>query len=374
MVGGGRFGEEEGTVRGNLTNAEANPGIADITEGFSDPAAPLELPRVDRGPAEASLGRSPTPELPPEDVQRPPLTASEAPTDQTLDPTSAHIDIGPEPVELSGVAFGARGTGTGFSQTPAHVSVPPESSRPVLRREESVLQEAARVRNSPVHRIGRAAGHLRTQLSTAGRALAVRVTESGVAAMRRFERMPRWKQVLWVAAPYASALALVGFLMLSRPGAVDVMAEPLPAERPTVPIASSAQEGPASANQAPDPAEAQSAALPEVGADPDDGAPRIEEAEEQTSLAPTRLVRQKITLPRGSALYIRPTAEVIRSARLRAGHVVTIYPDFPAPEGWVLGQSEKGTVGFISTLHLAGQRDPQIDRARRRRKARRRDR
>jgi len=66
------------------------------------------------------------------------------------------------------------------------------------------------------------------------------------------------------------------------------------------------------------------------------------------------------TLAVRAVLLAAPTPHALRVGDLPAHSVVSIFPAFAAPRGWVMAQRPDGAVGFISTLQLAGQRDPAI--------------
>ena len=206
--------------------------------------------------------------------------------------------------------------------------------RPLIRGPDSVVSEAVRSRG-PVQAFGHWIG-------TASQAVRVRLSDTSAVAVRRFERLPRWQQLLCVAAPYLSAFLLVAYLFQLRvAGPSPIVMVPSPPATPSaVGDAPSAKRGP--------PAEQQ----------PADRAPAIK--------------HHTVQLRRRSSLFIRPNPSATRAARLRRGHVVTVYPDFPSPDGWKLARSSRGTVGFISTRHLEGKPDPAINAARRARKRRRR--
>ncbi len=323
--------QDDGTLLGALADPRPpRPATTDVTPEANDPA--------ESGPTlgETSLGCSPTPEIPLAEPSRTPLLASEAPTESTrrsepIRRTSDRLD------EPSGAAFGPHFGPESTRQPPA------PTVRPHLRRNESVIQEAARFRASPIHQLTLVAARLRSGSGAVGRTVAATVTDWSATALRRFERLPRWQQAGWVAAPYAGAIGLVGYLFFARPDPVAVVAD-ASATRWAAAVEKTETEEPAH---------------------PGARAPSRRTADGGLS---TRRVR--LAVP--SALFIRPDPTVFRSARLRAGHRVTVFPEFPTPEGWMLARSEKGTIGFISTLHLAGERDPSYDRAARARRRQRR--
>ena len=379
--------DDEGTMRGKLAHTGphslgAGPAVTDVSSEAQDPAEP---PEGFTPLSESSLGQSPTPQIPAKPDRRSPFIASEAPTQSipddppsgeparvTASPARGETTIDAADLEPSGVAFGPRG---GFVSTPSPFQVPPKSGPPVLRRAESVLEEAARVRS-----VG---DRLRTGFGLVGRAVTVAVGESGMRIVRHFERLPRWQQVLCVATPYASALGLVAYLLFGHTPNVEVA--PVGAGIVSVEtdgrldrIAPNGDAAPTSSSDGPQGPEAQATAdppNPTTATEPSlaAGGPSIAEAGPKEA-APQPFRAKVVTLPVSSTLFVRPDPTVGRSARLRAGHVVTVYPDFPSAEGWTLAQSERGTVGYISKKHLTGQRDPAYDAARKARRRRARSR
>ena len=336
-----------------------------------------------------------------------------------------------ENTDLDTPAFGpsALGFGPRGDSIPA-VSVQAPAPTPVLRRDESVLREAAKVRLAPIRQVTEAAAQLGGGMASARRVLG----EASILLLNRFERLPRWQQATWVAAPYLGALGLVVALFASRPPPGNVAIEPVPTLRarttgaayPSTPAPSTGPDeirSRTAAERADGAARADTIRTDADGADTirtdadgadtlrtdADGADTIrtgadgagktparsgraggirgrqafemEVAEvadvrrptDTSATEPSRLSdRQSVPLTLRSALYARPDARSPRTARLRAGHIVTVFPSFPSPTGWVLARSERGTVGFISALHLTGQEDPEVtaaDRARRRRRA-----
>jgi len=318
-------GDDEGTLLGQLTPSNEPPRVNDVSAAAIDPAESQSLPPGSTLPEEGPLpskavsaGGSMPPVAPApfsHDLTTQSFGHSEASSEielQTAIDEPPPLKIEPMPrIEPSRVR--AAGTPPALALRPhrgtqasglASLSV---HARPVVR---SILDFGQ-------HR-------LRPSLLGAKKV----VSQSGLSLVHRFERLPRRYQIAWVALPYAAAFALVVSLYLSRTQPVEVASRPS-----TVP--------PVTTTPAP--------------------APSAPSMPVEQPAAPAALQTRVVTLTRPSALYIRPDATVIRSARLPEGHVVTVYVDFPCPEGWALGQSEKGTVGYISTLHLDGQPDPFVD-------------
>lgn len=263
----------------------------------------------------------------------------------------------------------------------AAISLPEKGAPlPPLRRKVSVLAEAAAERRRIGPRLRCAARKVFDLLSFA--------TDGIAPLLRKFEALPRRRQFLLVLAPYLGALALLLFWLggssavvryAASTGEGGVAGAGAPAQpvamglaattagfRPVSPADDAARSAvsraaPTNAGALPS---AQPSGLPRSSTLADRGArPEVD--------ASARVLGRARVLPRASALYSRPTAEAHRAASLRNGHMVTVYEGFPAPEGWILARSEKGTVGFMSTLHLDGERDPRIDRHRRRKRRKR---
>ena len=301
--------------RRSTTRRHPTPHRA-ITPAAHPAADPLRSPPPARPPTHpAARGLS---------LQRPARPEVPAPPHSYVEDALAHaIDrlesrpgevVSPRPTAKH---FGPRSS---IVATPSQLSMPvaANAADPVLRRPESVLMEAARVRPSRRSRMGRIL-LLAAVCSVAG----------GMAAYHFLDWQPTW--------PPAALSSVFAFQ--------TTKAVPMP---PTdeIPPTIGVQPPPPSV-EAPRPTEAPAAAPP--------------------ALTPT-----VVKLTRPSALYVRPNPQSTRATRLPTGQVVRTYPAFDAPKGWVLGQSEKGTVGFISTRHIAGRPDPAIDRPRRRASRRRR--
>ena len=236
---------------------------------------------------------------------------------------------------------------------------------PPLRREVSVLAAAAAERRRWRHRFRSALRKTFGSLSVA--------TEGVLPVLRKFEALPRRRQILLVLLPYVGALGLLLF-WLGRSSAVELDSPAVDENRgapPAPPVRA------ATADPVPIAAAAHDA--PRRPADPRKDAPDPEPEEMLGTGTPStgprdrgpRLLGHVRVLPRASALYSRPSGDAKRAAFLRNGHVLTVFEDFPAPDGWILARSEKGTVGFVSALHLDGERDPRIDRRRRKRRRQR---
>lgn len=337
-------------------------------------------------------------EAPPDTAAAPPpLPASEA------RPSGGHLRLVSEaepatPPRLEGEGQPTlppedTASGRAFGTNPPRGPTPPpvadralhaqlEDYTPPLRREESVLEEAEALRHRNLFRLRRWGAGLKASLPDGlvrrapdvralarplvdrGVRAASRVGDVSLVALRRFEKLPRKKQLLWVAAPYAVALVLVGLLigssadeevtpLAAEPTEPGLVAAPPPAPEPAAEAAEAAAQAPA--DEAPEPSSAPERAV-------------LMPAADAAEPEPAGLTTEQVRLPRRTKLFVRADARSRRPIRLRRGTALTVYPDFPTPEGWRLVQTEKGTVGFVSALHLADQPDPRVDRRRRRRR------
>jgi hypothetical protein len=197
-----------------------------------------------------------------------------------------------------------------------------EMDAPNVRREDSVIAEIARARSDKLWKVGVVARRMSTQIKRSVDVL----HDSSRSALRRFESLPRTKQIMWVAAPYLGAAFLVGLLMaFDEKETVEITASPVPM------------------------AEAKPQA-PEV--------PEVPEVVTQPVKAPEPQGFKKEThqLPVHATLYARPDGE-LKIARVRP-QLLTVYPQFPTDEGWVLVVTEKGTVGYVEKARLEGDPEP----------------
>lgn len=316
---------------------------------------------------------APVPKGPPDARPEPTAAVIQAPSHLQLvrqDSVSevTEFPAAPEDDATAGRAFGTNPPAGATPQGPtARRGV--EDWTPPLRRQESVIEEAEDLRHHHRAKLRNLSQQIRTltqtgapQVSRAGVSLASRIGETAFAALRRFEKLPRSRQLLWVAAPYCAAIVLAFALFAARAGnetpilpASDTVE--LKTEAPAAPTTPVAAIAPTAGAQMPSDAELAAQA---VIAEPEP------EATNEGN-APAEIV----TLSRKSKLFVRADARSKRPISLRSGTQVTIYADFPTPEGWRLVQTKKGTVGFISSLHLEGKKDPRIDKKKRRRRSRR---
>ncbi len=226
-----------------------------------------------------------------------------------------------------------------------------------LRSPEEVAAEAASLRRGPLRELG--AG-----LSS----LIGRGVEGTLGALLRFESLPRRRQLLWAIAPYVAALGLVLVLFgLTRgPGEqAPLQIAPPPPSEPELDARADTVVRHRIAPARPGESAPRVVTIASKGGMEAKSAAELEAEEPADAPTPASaaqaMVGEPAVLPIRSALFIRPDVEVARAARLPAGARLTVYPRFPAPAGWVLAQSAKGTIGFLSRRHLAGQPDPAVE-------------
>ncbi|MFO0724495.1 MAG: hypothetical protein U1E65_11970 [Myxococcota bacterium] len=220
---------------------------------------------------------------------------------------------------------------------------PAESSLArAVRRDESVIAEAARIRKNRMKRMVASS----TGLDLVGnklRALSDRLKAQIASLMDRIGALPTAQKRLLVAIPYGLALILIVVIVLlqvfQRPGAE----EPLAATK----IAPAAQ---ALVIESPPP-------LAPV-ADPPVAAPSTPAAVAPIpgDLSPTEVLRR---LPVKSALFAAPKKGAVKTAALPAGTSLITYPTIAAPEGWILARKLEGEVGYLRKKHLDAPPEPE---------------
>lgn len=336
---------EEGTKRGTLTGDDHNPTQRSVhldedTMAISEPP-PLPKLRLVTDAKEDEKAAWPFGEDPGSMVASAPAAE--------VDDADADTNRG------SAERFGARKrsadatVGGNLERFP--LPPPTEFGAPdvEIRNEESVVAEAMHIKSDTMWRVKQYARRASTVMSKQTYAIANSLGDQSVAAIRRFESLPRQKQLLWVAAPYFVAAILVVVLLQVRTGEPQAATNAIPALPETTEVADAT-------DNATDDVDVPLVAPRKKVADDDIGDPDIGAGVERT-------------LPRRTRLFSRPEAGP-HSAKLRKGAKVKVFPDFPAPDGFVLAQSAKGTVGFLSVLHLEGENDPAIDKKRKRRRRR----
>ncbi len=283
---------------------------------------------------------------------------TEVPTDRAEDTIESETPAPSDPTPASEArAFGTNPP-RGASIVPSPQAPMPEWT-PALRRQESVIEEAAALRSGPSRYLKDALrfvrAHAPSGLTDRLLQLSARCGGAALRVLRRFERLPRRQQLFWVGAPYVAAMVLVVLLLSMRGG--EQTATPVVPLTPATPSQAGLTAAPALAAVVPAPAPA-----PAVARD------------EAPVAAPTPKPPEAVTLLRRSKLFIRADAKSRRPISLRAGTELSVFEDFPAPEGWRLVQTKKGSVGFVSARHLNDQPDPEVDALtkRKKRRARRR--
>ncbi len=226
-----------------------------------------------------------------------------------------------------------------------------------LRSPEEVAAEAASLRRGPLRALGASLARL------FGRGL-----ETTFSALVRFESLPRRRQLVWAIAPYVAALGLVLILFgLTRgPGEqAPLQIAAAPPSEPELDARAGTVVRHRIAPARPGESASRVVTIASRGGMEARSAEELEAEEPADVATPASaaqaMVGEPAVLPVRSALFIRPDVQVARAARLPAGAHLTVYPRFPAPGGWVLAQSAKGTIGFLSRRHLAGQPDPAVE-------------
>jgi hypothetical protein len=237
--------------------------------------------------------------------------------------------------------------------------------KPRLRRDESILEEAAAMRRHPLQRsaddfadgLRRSVAFITEDVPAYFRWLfsptrQVREGSPALALAARLEKLSTRQKAVAVLAPWIVAAGLL-FLLL-RDNKTPI----------TVPAAAEKMET----------AEVRHAAWPEGDNDTEPSAGKkadpiaapetttsaVAKAAPEPPQAPTlRFVTQVIRVR--SALYASPNPRSTHSAPLKPGDELHLYPDYPAPKGWVLARRPGAEIGFVSELHLEGKKDPKID-------------
>src|SRR5204863_6744349 len=93
-----------------------------------------------------------------------------------------------------------------------------ENKNYVLRGSESVIAEAiqARAGLGRVHGLARHASVAMRDVLAGGFEVASYIGDGSIRAVRKFEAMPRRRQIIWVATPYAVVIVLVLLLVHLR--------------------------------------------------------------------------------------------------------------------------------------------------------------
>jgi hypothetical protein len=176
----------------------------------------------------------------------------------------------------------------------------------------------------------------------------VRDGSPALALAAGLDRLSTRQKVIAVLAPWLVALGLL-FLLLREKAPVTV-----PAQMETTEVRHAAwPEG--DDDTAPSVArQVDTVAAPETTTSA--VAKAVPEAPPASSL---RVTTQVIHVR--SALYASPNPRSTHSAPLKPGDELHLYPDYPAPKGWVLARRPGAEIGFVPQLHLEGKKDPKID-------------
>lgn len=215
------------------------------------------------------------------------------------------------------------------------VNKPSESSLArAVRRDESVIAEAARLRQSRLQRL---------ELRSLPRRSWERLSRAVTGLLDRVSALPTGQKRLLVAVPYGLALVLVLVIVLLQVFDRRAPEEPLPGRVP--PAAAAA------ALALPDPPVPAVPATTELKpAPPPPAPPRAPEP------AAAEVLRR---LPVKSALFASPKKGAVKTAALPPGTALITYPTIAAPEGWILARKLEGEVGYLRKKHLDAQPEPE---------------
>lgn len=238
-----------------------------------------------------------------------------------------------------------------------------------LRRDDSVIAEAMSLRRGPVHQVARV-------LQTIGKRTHLLVTEDLPAKARllthpgrrarlraqwmgKYDGLPRATRRMIVALPYGIALAVglaaVAIALRDPQPPIDLAVAPVIAADTLQPAEVAPAKVDAPAEHTLDLAAAPAAVVATEIAPP-------------TSSSDARTIASTThTLPIISFLRAKPDVKSRRIATLKPGTEVTVYPDFPAPDGWLLATQPEGTVGYMVALNLEGKRDQRFMKAKKKR-------
>lgn len=348
------FGPEE-----SIPDATERGSLASLGLAPAEPTAALPVAEAEPAPfrgEEETLAMRPQSEATREPQARKPshlrLVASTA---------TADLPAADRRQSFSGRAFGPNAPD---EPLPAPSRIQPIAEDSVnLMREESVMALAEAARAGRGARFVARARDWGDSIVQAPRIASAVVAGASRSAWRRFLRMPLKNQLMVAAAPYLGIAVVVGGFLLLRaePEAATVPIAPIATQtEPTpktvaAPVVPVAPIVPAAAPVAPAPAApvAPAPAAP-VAAAPVVAAESVAPAT-KTVEKPVGLQAEAHTLAARTTLWVRPEAGADKATVLRPGSVVALYRAFPAPEGWVLVQSQKGSVGFVSEAVLSGQ-------------------
>lgn len=372
--------------------ARQRPILDRVIDRATVPTETTKTDAVDDGATDGAMNREPTIATapPPLPTGRPKLAIVARNTSSELANAKQAAESRAKKTESRAPAERSRGHDISTGVIIPGLPLPPptdlEQPQFRLRRDESVIAQAVLSRK-PLDRVQevarRASADAAGALSNIGAAAAEYVGQGSLQAVKRFQALPRKKQILWVAAPYAIVLLLVLVLIQLRDparGAPSIV----PTGRSEPAQAAIAPEGllpPASAAPRPHaPAKTEPTPLAKIalasGPQPSPLSKLIEKSEHLTAASDSgfgqgldRLTDSGRsarglwrTIPIASSLRVKPDGNALRVARLRSKSRLIVFPDFPARDGWILAQRTSGEVGFIPRLHLDGKRDPRFDK------------
>lgn len=221
----------------------------------------------------------------------------------------------------------------------------PRPSSLTLRRDESVIAAAAKLRGSPVRRF-----FVETAGMTAARVAVLRTAwkrgQLYDELATRFSTLSPTMRISLVAAPFMLAIlvSLIALLWSSDPEPTSPRSSYAAQARAIVPAADPkpAQAAPV-APPAPPPAEAPSA-LDRIKSEAPSGP-----SSSGVALQVAEIAR---TVPAKTTLYAAPKKGAPKTATINAGGEILMYPGLPAPMGWVVARKPKGEIGFLKEASL----------------------
>lgn len=228
-----------------------------------------------------------------------------------------------------------------------------------LRRQESVIAEAHAARagvGGRVQGIARNASVAVKDVIAGGFEVASYLGEGSLRAVRRFEAMPRRRQILWVATPYAVVIVLVLLLLhLRSPEKANAkMIAPQQAA-----AAAAVIEEPVRVPQpAPDPVSAPVRKAADAQPAPvvvaEKAVEKAAEPEAPAKISGTWQEVQALTFLRSL-----PNPKGAKVTKLAAKSKVIIYREMPSKEGWLVAQKPGAELGYVKATAL----EPREDRA-----------
>lgn len=247
----------------------------------------------------------------------------------------------------------------------AEGEVAPQPAARTLRRDESVIAEAVRLRGTTGQRFADAA-----------RAALDHAIEAARRGVRAIGRLPPPARIGVIAAPFVVLVAVaIAALWPDRAAPVPAAAVPATSAAPArvfvsraldpatlpapvapgaAPAATATPPTPATAapelpTNAPPPPTAAAALVP--AADPAPSA--LERLRQQGPPATPLTVAEAVrTLPARASLYAAPKKGAPRTVSLAAGAELLTYPGVPVPEGWIVARKPEGEIGFLRTTAL----------------------